>query len=156
MKNLRAIFAVILLLTVGNIYASMSFTVDGITYYYRSYDDGYNYLKVYVTAVDKGRTGNLKIPSSVTYMYTNYEVIRISANALAGCTGLTGVQIPSSVTYIGENAFSGCTGLKSIEIPEAVTYICDNAFSDFEEEIIAEKIEIAKKCVTDIAQKYGI
>ena len=128
MKYLRAIFTIILLITVGNIYASISFTVNGISYYYRNDGDGYNYLKVYVTSVDKECTGNLEIPSSVTYMYTTYEVIRIGSNALSGCTGLTSVQIPYSVTEIGNNAFSGCTGLKSIKIPEGVTYIGSSAF----------------------------
>lgn len=128
MKYLGSIFTIILLLTVGNIYASISFTVDGISYYYHDYGDGYNYLKVKVTSVDKERTGKLNIPSSVTYMYTTYTVIGISSNALSGCTGLTSVQIPYSVTEIGNNAFQNCTGLKSIEIPENVTYIASSAF----------------------------
>ncbi len=129
MKYFRAIFTIILLLTVGNIYASIQiFTVDGISYYYRYDGDGYNYLKVYVNSVDKERTGHLAIPSSVTYMYTTFEVIRIGSSALSGCTGLTSVQIPYSVTAIGDNAFSGCTGLKSVEIPEGVTSIGSSAF----------------------------
>ena len=33
-----------------------------------------------------------------------------------GCTGLTSVSIPSSVTTIGGNAFIGCTGLTSVTI----------------------------------------
>ncbi len=128
MKYLGSIFTIILLLTVGNIYASISFTVDGIRYYNRDDGDGYNYLKVNVTSVDKERTGKLNIPSSVTYMSTTYTVIGISSNALSGCTGLTSVTIPSSVTTIGEGAFRGCTGLTSIEIPSSVTSIGGNVF----------------------------
>ena len=38
------------------------------------------------------------------------------------------VEIPNSVTNIGENAFDGCSGLTSIEIPNSVTSIGHDAF----------------------------
>lgn len=127
MKHLGSIFTIILLLVVGNSYASIAFTVDGITYYYPNYE-GINYLEVYVKSVDNERTGNLVIPSSVTYMYTTYTVTRISANALSGCTRLTKVTIPSSVTSIGDSAFLNCSGLTSITIPSSVTELGGNVF----------------------------
>ena len=46
-----------------------------------------------------------------------------------GCTILTSVTIPSSVTSIDELAFSTCLKLKSIDIPDSVTTIDDDAFS---------------------------
>jgi len=46
-----------------------------------------------------------------------------------GCTGLTSIDIPNSVTSIGEGAFQGCTGLTSITIPNSVTIIGDEAFA---------------------------
>ncbi len=48
--------------------------------------------------------------------------------AFSGCTGLTSITIPESVTSIGEGAFYGCAGLKSITIPNSVTSIGYNAF----------------------------
>ena len=59
------------------------------------------------------------IPSSVT---------TIASSAFRDCTGLTSIEIPTSVTCI-DGAFYGCTGLTSIEIPTSVTSI-DGAFSD--------------------------
>lgn len=41
--------------------------------------------------------------------------------AFRGCTGLTSVEIPNSVTEIRGSAFEGCTGLTSITIPSKVT-----------------------------------
>ena len=49
--------------------------------------------------------------------------------AFSGCSGLTSLTIPSSVTEIGWYAFEGCSGLTSLTIPSSVTSIDDNAFS---------------------------
>jgi len=35
----------------------------------------------------------------------------IGYRAFEGCTGLTDINFPNSVTYIEGNAFNGCTGL---------------------------------------------
>ena len=45
-----------------------------------------------------------------------------------GCTGLTSITIPNSVTSIGAQAFSDCSGLTSIAIPNSVSSIGDMAF----------------------------
>ena len=52
----------------------------------------------------------------------------IGNNAFMGCTGLTNIIIPSSVTSIGWGAFVGCTGLTRILIPNSVTSIGGSAF----------------------------
>ncbi len=44
--------------------------------------------------------------------FTNLTLIE--SNAFEGCTGLTSITIPNSVTSIGENIFNDCTGLTSI------------------------------------------
>ena len=50
-------------------------------------------------------------------------------NLLACSSAATGtIEIPTSVTSIGENAFRDCSGLKSIDIPNSVTNIGDGAF----------------------------
>ncbi len=46
-----------------------------------------------------------------------------------GCTGLTSITIPDSVTSIGAGVFEDCTGLKSITLGNSVTSIGDDAFS---------------------------
>ena len=59
--------------------------------------------------------------------FTN--LIFIDRSAFWGCSGLTSITIPNSVTSIGSSAFSGCSSLTSIIIPNSVTRIGDYAFS---------------------------
>ena len=57
------------------------------------------------------------------------SVTSIGGGAFYGCTGLTSMTIPDSVTSMGVRAFSGCTGLTSVTIPDSVTSIGSEAFS---------------------------
>lgn len=52
----------------------------------------------------------------------------ICKSAFYDCWGLMSIEIPDSVTSIGDSAFAG-SGLTSIEIPDSVTSIGNSAFS---------------------------
>ena len=52
----------------------------------------------------------------------------IGVTAFVGCSDLTSVTIPDSVTSIGESAFSNCENLTTAIIPDSVTSIGDRAF----------------------------
>ncbi len=54
----------------------------------------------------------------------------IVSSAFNGCSGLTSVTIPNSVTSIGYEAFNDCSGLTSVSIGNSVTSIGDYAFRD--------------------------
>ena len=55
-----------------------------------------------------------------------------------GSTSLVGIQLPSSLTSIGEGAFAGCTGLTMLLIPENVTAIGAFAFLNTVLDLYAE------------------
>ena len=61
---------------------------------------------------------------------TEIEGITVTSigQAFAYCTSLTSIEIPASVTSIGDGAFQDCTSLTSIEIPASVTSIGRLAF----------------------------
>ncbi len=67
--------------------------------------------------------------SSLTSITIPESVTYIDGRAFSGCSSLTGVTIPTGVTSIGENAFSGCSSLTSITIPDKVASIGDSAFT---------------------------
>ncbi len=96
-------------------------------------------------------SGDIVIPSTVTYNDINYTVTNIYDHAFIKCTELTSVSIPNTVTNIGECAFYSCSKLKSITIPNSVTKIGDSAF--------AECIELATisvpESVIDINHSFG-
>ncbi|MBO7229599.1 MAG: leucine-rich repeat domain-containing protein, partial [Bacteroidales bacterium] len=50
------------------------------------------------------------------------------AGAFRNCSSLTSIDIPNSVTSIGDDAFLGCSSLTSIDIPNSVTSIGWEAF----------------------------
>ena len=67
--------------------------------------------------------------SNLTSITIPNSVTSIGNNgAFRGCSGLTSITIPDSVTSIGDDAFYGCSGLTSITIPNSVTSIGDSAF----------------------------
>ena len=67
--------------------------------------------------------------SGLTSVEIPSSVTDIRPNVFFKCTGLTSVTIPDGVTTIGGSAFFGCSGLTSVTIPASVTFIGNLAFS---------------------------
>ena len=128
-----------LLVTNGSLWAYTSYDFyaqcsSGQRLYYK-YNDGSSGTSVTVTypADQEGGypyvhfskpSGNLIIPSSVTYNGRTYSVTSIGDAAFIYSAELTSVTIPNSVTSIGSSAFQDCSGLTgTLTIPNSVTNI---------------------------------
>lgn len=69
----------------------------------------------------------LKYKDQIKCVIINSGITRIGTGNFKFCSNLLSVEIPSSVTSIGDDAFCYC-GLKSVEIPSNVTSIGQSAF----------------------------
>lgn len=112
--------------------------IDGIYY---SLERTYNY-NTYTTeriatvvSGENSYSGDVNIPDYIrVYDYGSeyygemFDVMNIGQGAFEGCTGLTSIIIPNSVTTIGDEAFRNCSGLTSITIPNSVTTVGIGAF----------------------------
>lgn len=73
-------------------------------------------------------TGDLVIPTSVTYNGIEYTVTCIGWDAFYRCSGLTSVSMGNTITEISGYAFENCSGLTSITIPYSVGKIGAGVF----------------------------
>ncbi len=83
------------------------FRVDGIYY-------AFNGGGLTVVSGDTDYSGDVVIPSTVSYDGKVYSVTSIEDYAFSSCSSLTSVMIPNSVTTIGDNVFVGCSSLEEI------------------------------------------
>jgi len=97
--------------------------VEGGSAYYSDRDDGFIY-----TSNDKLGDYVFNGCSGLTSLTLPSSVTKIGCYALFNCIGLTSLTLPSSVTEIGEGAFLNCRGLTNFTIPSGVTKIGGAAF----------------------------
>ena len=97
--------------------------VEGGSAYYSDRDDGFIY-----TSNDKLGDYVFNGCSGLTSLTLPSSVTKIGCYALFNCIGLTSLPLPSSVTEIGEHAFLNCRGLTNFTIPSGVTKIGAGAF----------------------------
>ena len=104
-----------------------SFQVDGLCYNI----NGSEATVTYRTTSYNSYSGNVTIPSTVTYNGRTYSVTSIGSYAFYKCTGLTSVTIPESVTSICKAAFHDCTGLVAVNIVDLAAW-CRIAFEYYD------------------------
>ena len=68
-------------------------------------------------------SGEVPVPSSVTYEGDPYTVTAIGGQAFNGKTAVTALTIPNTITTLGYQAFMEMDGLTSFTMPDSVTTI---------------------------------
>jgi hypothetical protein len=130
MKQFKLTFVLAMLMSMVGLQAFAKFDYStsvkvGDLYYYLDKDNS----QALVTSMPSGKyTGDIVIPSSITYEAKTYSVTSIGGSAFSVCSGLTSITIPNSVTSIGSQAFYGCSGLTSVTLGNSVTSIDYQAF----------------------------
>lgn len=72
--------------------------------------------------------GYIVVPRTVKYEGQNYVVTGIADDAFANCIRIQGVELPTTMFYIGARSFSHCTALRVIQMPKTLTSIGERAF----------------------------
>ena len=98
--------------------------VEGGSAYYSDRDDGF-----ICTSNDKLGDYAFYGCSGLTSLTLPSSITEIGEHAFLNCRGLTNFTIPSGVTKIGGAAFFSCYGLISLTIPSSVTAIGSGAFN---------------------------
>ena len=75
-----------------------------------------------------GLSGSVTIPSTVKYGGTTYKVTAIGDRAFLRCSDITSLEIPDTVTTIGELALADI-GVSTVTIPDSVETLGDNVLS---------------------------
>ena len=127
-RTLRLILSVLLFGIVGikNV-SAYDFSANcasgmGKTLYYSITDATNHYVSVVYPGISSSNPwdgyqkplGNIVIPNTVENGGIEYLVTGIGGSAFYGCTGLTSLTIPNSVTIMEGSAFRGCTGLTTV------------------------------------------
>ena len=96
----------------GPIWECEMWVVDGENYY------GLGDRNVYPKGVNyPGLTGAVVIPAQVEYCGATYTVTRISDYAFA-FTDITSVELPATITDVGQSAFEACEQLSAVYISD--------------------------------------
>ena len=96
-------------------------------------------------------TGEVVIPSTVTYGGEEYSVTSIGENAFAYCRSLTSITIPESVTSIGSWAFDDCNSLTSIDVASN-----NNNYTSIDGVLFSKDKTILIRCPEGKATSYTI
>lgn len=89
----------------------------------------FNYLEDGTYSVAANDISNMPSEVVIPELYEGSPVTKIEDYAFDGCTNLTSITIPESVTTIGASAFSGCYYLTNVTLPESINEIGSDAFS---------------------------
>lgn len=90
--------------------------------------EGVTTLKDGYTALDEQCCGTFLGCSALSDVTLPESLTNIGAYAFAGCEQLAEIHLPDSVTAIGSNAFYGCTSLSAINIPDGVARLDEGTF----------------------------
>ena len=102
-----------------------------VTVTYPCYHQYYNSIGAHVSTYyyeHEKPTGNLIIPSTITYNDTVYTINGIDNYAFWHCYDITSVSLPNTIKSIGNSAFYDCLGITTVVFGNNINSIGKEAF----------------------------
>lgn len=103
-------------------------TENGVDFRYEVIVSRMNYVRVSPVAGSDMLSGEITIPSTVSYDGDDFVVTQVAEKAFRDYSLITSVVLPSSLTNIEEAAFQNCVSLTTINTPQPLSVIDDYAF----------------------------
>ena len=116
MKQLFRFSILLLAILLPALATAHDFEVDGIYYNINGNEAAVTFKGRYCNSFYNEYSGPVVIPATVTYNATTYPVTSIDTLAFYSCSELTSINLPNSITEIGQEAFGNCPGLASIVV----------------------------------------
>ena len=116
MKTIKQLLTTIVVLLCSVMAHAYDFEVDGIYYNIISSSD----LTAEVTEGDNEYSGEITIPSTVTYKSKTLKITRIARSAFSHAK-IQSITIPNSIESIGTFAFESCSNLTDVKIENGNT-----------------------------------
>ena len=118
-------FVMLVVLMLMTTSSAMAEVIDGLRYVL----DPVKKTATLLPKMEGKYSGDIIIPEKVKGNDgVEYVVTSLGASCFEGCSGLTSINIPSSVTSLSESCFKGCSGLTSITIPSSITSLGKECF----------------------------
>ena len=118
-----ALATIIAIASFTSAFADTFYTLNGVKY---SLDVSKTEAIVY--RADTGLTGKITIPQYIEYDSKRYAVSSLGNWCFSGCSSLTSITLPNSITSMGWDCFSYCSSLTNITLPNGITSLGDNCF----------------------------
>jgi len=83
---------------------------------------------VMATDDNKQITGSLVVPETIEQNGYTYLVTAIEKGCFSGCSAITSITLPNSITRLEQETFKNCTNLKSLSLPVVLDYIGSYCF----------------------------
>ena len=124
--------------------------IDGVVYQLNTTTKNTKIIKT-----TESLPNTLVIPSHINYKEDSYIVTEIPQNTFYGCTRLTSVTIPNSITTIGDYSFCMCTNLANIYSLNTTPPSCSaTTFSDYTATLYIPQNSYAKYFIDEVWGKF--